>query len=207
MIADFLSVGRFRRLNGSAEISAKARMIFASSIDIEKLLEQKLFDENLYAAISQNMIYLPALRDRKSDILLLAEHFVEKYSKIHHKDIRRISTPAINMMTIYAWPGNVRELENCIERAVISSHDSAISGYNLTPAVRSAYMHRKLPYGEDVDFISIVESFERELITEALKANRGNAAAAARRLNLTERIINYKIKKYSITTSWYKSGR
>ena len=68
-------------------------------------------------------------------------------------------------------------------------------------------MHRKLPYGEDVDFISIVESFERELITEALKANRGNAAAAARRLNLTERIINYKIKKYSITTSWYKSGR
>ena len=111
------------------------------------------------------------------------------------------------MMSIYTWPGNVRELENCIERAVISSHDSAISGYNLTPAVRSAYMHRKLPYGEDVDFISIVESFERELITEALKANRGNAAAAARRLNLTERIINYKIKKYSITTSWYKSGR
>ena len=139
--------------------------------------------------------------------MLLAEHFVEKYGKIHHKDIRRISTPAINMMTIYAWPGNVRELENCIERAVISSHDAAISGYNLTPAVRSAYMHRKLPYGEDVDFISIVESFERELITEALKANRGNAAAAARRLNLTERIINYKIKKYSITTSWYKSGR
>ena len=207
MIADFLSVGRFRRLNGSEEITAKARMIFASSADVEKLLEQKLFDENLYAAISQNMIYLPALRDRKSDILLLAEHFVEKYSKIHRKDIRRISTPAINMMSIYTWPGNVRELENCIERAVISSHDSAISGYNLTPAVRSAYMHRKLPYGEDVDFISIVESFERELITEALKANRGNAAAAARRLNLTERIINYKIKKYSITTSWYKSGK
>lgn len=205
MIADFLSVGRFRRLNGSAEISAKARLIFASSIDIEKLLEQKLFDENLYAAISQTMIYLPALRDRKSDILLLAEHFVEKYSKIYRKDIRRISTPAINMMTIYKWPGNVRELENCIERAVISSHDSAISGYNLTPAVRAAYMHRTLPYGEDVDFISIVESFERELITEALKANRGNAAAAARKLNLTERIINYKIKKYSITTSWYKS--
>ncbi len=207
MIADFLSVGRFRRLNGSEEIPAKARMIFASSADVEKLLEQKLFDENLYAAISQNMIYLPALRDRKSDILLLAEHFVEKYSKIHRKDIRRISTPAINMMSIYTWPGNVRELENCIERAVISSHDSAISGYNLTPAVRAAYMHRKLPYGEDVDFISIVESFERELITEALKANRGNAAAAARRLNLTERIINYKIKKYSITTSWYKSGK
>ncbi len=207
MLADFLSVGHFRRLNGSEEISARVRMVFASSVDIEKLLEQKLFDENLYCAISANMVYLPALRDRKSDILLLAEHFVEKYSKIYRKDIKRISTPAINMMTIYTWPGNVRELENCIERAVISSHDSAISGYNLTPAVRAAYTHRQLPYGEDVDFASIVESFERELITEALKANRGNAAAAARRLNLSERIINYKIKKYAITTSWYKSGK
>ena len=206
MIADFLEIGRFRRLNGTTEVSAKARMIFASSADIEKLVEQKLFDENLYAVISQNMLYIPALRDRKSDILLLAEHFVDKYSKIYRKDIKRISTPAINMLTIYQWDGNVRELEACIKQAVISSRDSTISGYNLSPSVRAAYMHRTLPYGEDVDFPAMIESFERELITEALKANRGNAAAAARTLKISERIINYKIKKYAITPAWYKSG-
>ncbi len=206
-IAEFLASGRFRRINGKLWIESSPRLIFASCADIEKLLESKNFDSALYAAISSDTIHIPSLRDRKSDILLLAEHFLEKFNAAYHKNIKRISTPAINMMTIYSWPGNVRELENCIERAVMNSNDSTISGYNLTPSVRSGYVQKKLPHGEDVDFISMIESFERELITEALKSKRGNAAAAARSLNLTERIMNYKIKKYSITPSWYKGGR
>ena len=111
------------------------------------------------------------------------------------------------MMSIYSWPGNVRELENCIERAVMSSRDSAISGYNLPASIRSSYTRRTLPYGEDIDFNSMVESFERELITEALKISRGNAAKAARHLGITQRIINYKIKRYGIAAAWYKNTK
>ncbi len=208
MLVEFLRDGLFRRMNSKESVKApRVKFVCASCTDIEQLVEKRIFDSELYEIISKNTIHIPALRDRKSDILLLAEHFLDKFNKIYGKNIKRISTPAINMMTIYTWPGNVRELENCMERAVMSSHDSAISGYNLTAAVRSCYMHRSLPYGEDVDFTSMVQSFERELITEALKANRGNAAAAARRLNISERIINYKIKKYAITTSWYKSAK
>ena len=207
LLYEYIATGRFRRMGGETDVAGKARLICASSADIEKMVEQKTFDKNLYLALSKNTLHIPALRDRKSDIVLLAEHFLEKYNKVYGKNIKRISTPAINMLTVYAWPGNVRELENCIERAVMSSNDSAISGYNLTPAVRAGYMHKPTPYGEDVDFNSMVSSFERELITEALKANRGNAAAAARKLNLTERIMNYKIKRYSITAAWYKNSK
>jgi Nif-specific regulatory protein len=207
MLAQYISTGRFKRINGTTEVASKARIIFATSSDIEKLVEQNHFDKDLYLLISKNTLHLPALRDRKTDIVLLAEHFLEKYNKIYGKNIKRISTPAINMLTVYAWPGNVRELENCIERAVMSSNDSAISGYNLTPAVRAGYMNKSTPYGDDTDFCSMIVSFERELITEALKANKGNAAAAARKLNISERVINYKIKQYSITTAWYKNSK
>ncbi len=206
LIASFLKTGTFRRLGGKDEIKPKARIIFASCDDIERLLEKKLFNADFYRRITPNTIHMPSLKDRRSDILLLSEFFLEKFNAIYGKRIKRISTPAINMLTVYSWPGNVRELENCIEHAVVSSNDSAISGYNLSAPVRAAGYgaHRKFPYGEDLDFTSMIQSFERELITEALKANRGNAAAAARKLNISERIINYKIAKYSISTSWFK---
>ncbi len=184
-----------------------ARIICASCLNVEQLIAEKTFDADFYENISKHSIHIPALKDRKSDIVLLAEHFLEKYNAIHSKNIKRISTPAINMMSIYSWQGNVRELENCMERAVMSSNDSAISGYNLPAAVRSSFTKRNLPYGEDIDFNSMVESFERELITEALKISRGNAAKAARHLGITERIINYKIKRYAIAPSWYKNTK
>ncbi len=193
--------------SATKNLQLQARIICASSENIEKLVADGNFDSALYESISKKSIHIPSLKDRKSDIVLLAEHFLEKYNAIHSKNIKRISTPAINMMSIYSWPGNVRELENCMERAVMSSNDSAISGYNLPANVRSSFTKRNIPYGEDIDFNSMVESFERELITEALKISRGNAAKAARRLGLTERIINYKIKRYAIATSWYKNTK
>ena len=203
-----IETGKFVKLGQNTPTNLKARAIFASSLDVEKLVESGAFDKSFYRTISKNCVHIPSLKDRKSDIMLLAEHFLEKFNAAHGKHIKRISTPAINMMSIYSWPGNVRELENCMERAVISSNDSAISGYNLPPAVRSAaYSQRSLPYGEDIDFESMVESFERELITEALKFSRGNAADAARKLGLTQRIINYKIKRYAIVPSWYKNTK
>ncbi len=207
LLANAILTSKFVRLGESKPAQVRTRVICASSLDVEDLVIKNKFDKNLYDIISKNSIHIPSLKDRKSDIVLLAEHFLEKYNKIHSKNIKRISTPAINMMSIYSWPGNVRELENCIERAVMSSHDSAISGYNLPASVRSSYTRRTLPYGEDIDFNSMVESFERELITEALKITRGNAAKAARHLDITQRIINYKIKHYGISPSWYKNTK
>ncbi len=206
-LAQALMAESFVKLGENKQTKLKARIICASCENVEKLVESGEFDASLYAAVSKNSIHIPSLKDRKSDIVLLAEHFLEKFNAVHAKNIKRISTPAINMMSIYSWPGNVRELENCMERAVMSSNDSAISGYNLPPAVRASFSDRTLPYGEDIDFNSMVESFERELITEALKISKGKAAVAARRLGLTQRIINYKIKHYGISPAWFKNTR
>ena len=206
-LSRYLKTSKFSRSNTSETVSSKARLVFASAADVEVLVEEGKFLPSLYSEISKNSVHIPSLSDRKSDIILLAEYFLEKYNAAYRKNIRRISTPAINMMTLYPWPGNVRELENCVERAVISSSDSAISGHNLPFAIRSFCKGKNalVSRAEDVDFTSLVRSFERELITEALKENRGNAAAAARDLHITERIINHKIKRYAVTPSWYKA--
>lgn len=207
MLSDYIRTGTFRRINGKTDITARVRVICASSADIEKMLSDGTFDRALYEQIAPQSIHIPALRDRKSDILLLAEHFLEKYNAIYKKNIKRISSPAGNMLIIYPWKNNVRELENCIERAVMSTHDDAISGYNLPKEIRSAYTTRKLPFGEEADFGAMKEAFERDLISEALRSTRGNAAAAARILNLSQRILNYKIKNYSINTAWFKNQK
>ena len=96
------------------------------------------FREDLYYRLNVFPIHLPPLRERRSDIILLADHFLQKYSKAYSKDIKRLSTSAINMMMAYHWPGNVRELENCIERAVITSTDGVVHGYNLPPSLQTS---------------------------------------------------------------------
>lgn len=196
--------GTFKREGGSHEIKNRARFIFASCAEIEELETLAAFKLDFFRNLINDAIYIPALKDRKSDILLLSEYFLDKFNSMYSKKIKRISTPAINMLTVYTWPGNVRELENCIEHAVDSSDDSAISGYDLSAQVRANYSNKDV-HGEDSDFSSMVQSFERELITEALKVSGGKAAAAARKLGLSVRIINYKIKKYSIVPAWYKA--
>ena len=153
-------------------------------------------------------IHLPDLINRRSDIMLLADFFLEKYNRRHNRHIRRISTPAINMMMAYHWPGNVRELENCIERAVLTSTDDVIHSYCLPPSLQTSTSlvpdDRRPASGDNADFHTLVASFERELIVDALKRNRGNVAAAARALHISARIARYKIARYGITPEWYK---
>jgi Nif-specific regulatory protein len=140
-------------------------------------------------------IVLPPLRERKDDILLLADHFVAKYAQRLSKDVRRISTQAINMMTAYHWPGNVRELENCVEYAVLLSRDNVIHGHNLPPTLQ-------MPDADDntqVDSLKHrVAILEKDMIVDALKSCHGSINAAARRLGITARMVRYKIKKLRI---------
>ena len=140
-------------------------------------------------------IFVPPLRERKPDVMALSDHFLEKYAREHGKNIRRISTPAIDMLMSYHWPGNVRELENTMERAVLVCDGNVIHGHHLPPTLQTAEASgtiTKVALGE------AVASYEKDMIQDALKTTRGNRAKAARLLHATERIINYKIKNYGI---------
>jgi Nif-specific regulatory protein len=154
-----------------------------------------LFRHDLYYRVNVFPIVLPPLRERKDDILLLADHFVAKYAQKLGKDVRRISTQAINMMAAYHWPGNVRELENCIEYAVLLSRDCVIHGHNLPPTLQ-------MPDADDntqVDSLKHrVAILEKDMIVDALKSCHGSINAAARRLGITARMVRYKIKKLRI---------
>ena len=126
----------FQRVGSNKTVKADVRIIAATNRDLEAAVEAETFRQDLYYRINVVPIFLPPLRDRKDDILLLADHFVEKYSEQMGKIVRRISTPAINMMFAYHWPGNVRELENCIEHAVLLTTDGVIHGHNLPPTLQ-----------------------------------------------------------------------
>ena len=131
---------------------------------------------------------MPALRERKSDVLLITEHFIEKYSKETGKEIARISTPAIDMLTQYHWPGNVRELENCIERAVLLCEDGVIHAHHLPPSLQTGQETGTMPI---VSLEGAVANLEKEMIIDALKNTRGNIKNSAELLKT--RITSYNV--------------
>lgn len=196
---------QFERVGGDKTLSVNVRVITATSSDLEKLMGEGRFREDLFYRLNVFPILLPPLRERRTDIMMLADHFVRKYAKLYGREIKRISTAAINMMMAYHWPGNVRELENCIERAVLTSTDNVIHGYSLPPSLQTSEQTGtpSIP-AEGANLKALVENYEREIIIDSLKRNRGNAAACARDLQTTQRIINYKIKQLAIEPSDFK---
>lgn len=203
----FLQERTYYRVGGNEEHKADVRIISATSRNLEEMIKEGKFREDLYYRLSVFPIFMPALRNRKCDITTLAQYFLEKFNTLHSKSIVRISTPAINMISSYYWPGNVRELENCMEYAVLNTSDNVINGYNLPPALQTAQSTDSAiinEYDENSDYETLVGNFEKEIIIEALKANKGNATSAARHLKTTSRIILYKIKKLGIDPDLYK---
>ncbi len=144
---------------------------------------------------------MPPLRERKTDILLLADCFLERYSKENNKDIRRFSTPAIDMLMNYHWPGNVRELENCIERSVLLCEEGVIHSYHLPPTLQTGTESDTLPA---LSLEEAVANLEREMIIDALKNTRGNITEASRILKTTVRKFAYKSGKYHIDYRNYR---
>lgn len=191
----------FERLGGTETIKANVRLLTATNKNLEAAIVDGSFREDLFYRLNVFSIFLPPLRERKSDILLLAENFVEKYEREHGKHIKRLSTPAIDMLTSYHYPGNVRELENAIERAVLACEGGVIHGHHLPPTLQTAEITDTVTR---VSLTAAVEAFERDLILDALKTTRGNGAKAAKMLDTTERILGYKIKKYRIEPRRFK---
>jgi Nif-specific regulatory protein len=194
----------FERVGGTDTIKTDVRVIAATNRDLEELIAEGEFRQDLYYRLNVFSIHVPPLRERKTDILLLADHFVERYSEANHKHIRRISTPAIDMLISYHWPGNVRELENVIERAVLLSDDDVIHGFHLPPTLQTAEESGTALVGT---LDATLDNVEREIIVDALKSSRGNMAKAARSLGMTERVMGLRIKKHGIEPRRFRSSK
>jgi Nif-specific regulatory protein len=189
------------RVGGYETIKVDVRVIAATNKNLERAVEDGSFRGDLYYRLNVFPIYMPPLRERKTDLLLLSDHFLEKYATENRKDIRRFSTPAIDMLMQYHWPGNVRELENCIERAVLLCEEGVIHSYHLPPTVQTAEESDTLP-GRSLE--DTVGALERELIVDALKTTRGNMAKAAQLVQSTERKFAYKARKYGVDYRRYR---
>ncbi len=185
----------FERLGGTETIKTNVRIIVATNKNLEDQIKDGVFREDLYYRINVFPIYLPPLRERKDDIMQLADFFLEKSSSENNKHITRISTPAIEMLTSYHWPGNIRELENCIERAVLLCDGEVIRSEHLPPSLQMIGKTERVA-GQSLP--EIIANKERELIIDALKKSGGRQRNAAKELGITERILGYKIKKYAI---------
>ena len=190
------------RLGGPAPRPVDVRVVAATHVDLERAVAAGRFREDLFYRLNVFPIYVPPLRERKSDVLLLADTFLERYGRKHGKPMRRISTPAIDMLMSYHWPGNVRELENCVERAVILSMDGVVHGHHLPPTLQTAAASGTNLSGS---LEMMMGSYEREILVEALKSTRGNMARAARALGTTARIFSYRTRKLEIDPRDYRT--
>jgi Nif-specific regulatory protein len=189
------------RLGGTKTIKVNIRLIAAANQDLVRAVEKHRFREDLFYRLNVYPIYLPPLREREADVLLLADYFLEKYAEEYHKEVKRISSSAIDALVQYHWPGNVRELENCMERAVLLCDDQVIRSYHFPPTLQTAEetgAHKTQSLKEALD------NFERDLLINSLKSRSGNMRQAAKALQTTERIFGYKVKKHAIDPKQYR---
>ncbi len=192
----------FERLGGTETIRTNIRLIAATNKDLEQAIAAGEFREDLYYRLNVFSIFVPPLRERKPDVLLLADYFLEKFSREHSKSVKRIATPAIDMLSSYHWPGNVRELANVIERAVVVCDAQVVHAHHLPPTLQTAEASGTVQTSTLRDSM---EAFEKDALLDALKSARGNRAKAARLLATTERIFNYRVRKYGIDWRRFKA--
>jgi Nif-specific regulatory protein len=194
---------QFQPLGTSRMVKVNVRIIVATNRNLEKDSSSGKFRPDLYYRLNVFPIYMPPLRERGSDIILLADFFVEKYASQLKRTLKRISTPAIDLLLAYHWPGNVRELENCIERATLLAGGDTIESVHLPPSLQMKVIasHSK----KQGTLASLISTYERSLIVDALKDAGGNQSRAARRMGTTKRIIQYKVEKYGIDVERFKT--
>lgn len=186
----------FERVGGAELIKVDVRVISATNRDLEEVMKKGEFREDLFYRLSVFPIKLPALRERREDIPLLAAHFLKKYSDQENKKVEGISSDALELLMAYNWPGNVRELENAIERAVVLTNEAEIAAKELPPAVRS--IGEKKIYESDNTLSSWIEKLEEDALRQALLENEGNISKTAKKLGIGRATIYRKAKKYGL---------
>jgi len=191
----------FERVGGNKPIKVDIRIIAATNKDLSSMVKEGSFREDLYYRLNVFPIMIPPLRERGSDIIIIAEHFVSHFAKKFGKEVKRISTPVQDMLLSYAWPGNVRELENVIERAVILSEDNVLHGYDLPLSLQKPLLSGTTFKN---GLSAKLDAVEYEMIVEALTLHKGNMSAAASELGLTRRMLGLRMENFSIN---YKKFR
>ena len=195
---------RFRRVGGVDEIEADIRVIAATNQDLAKMVAEGRFREDLFYRINVIPVRLPALRDRREDIPLLADHFLQKYTAQMGKSIAGVSKGAMDLLLKYEWPGNIRELENVIERAVALEGTPSILSESLPEHIRGASPAASRSPGsaplpeKGFDLEQHVQEIERGYIAEALKTAGGVQVRAAELLGMSFRSFRYYAKKYNL---------
>jgi two-component system response regulator AtoC len=190
----------FERVGGTETLKMSARLITATNRNLEELVSQKKFREDLFYRLNVVPIRLPSLRERREDIPLLVNHFITKYSLDAKKKIKGITKEAIELLTEYDWPGNIRELENIIERAIVMTNHTVLNLSDFSPFFidkRPSENYEKKDK-RTKSLIDLVENFEKEIIIEILNKCNGNITQAAKNLNINRTTLRYKLEKYGL---------
>jgi Nif-specific regulatory protein len=189
----------FERVGGQKSIKVDVRLLAATSRDLEKLVSEGLFREDLYYRLNVIPIFLPSLRDRREDIPILIEHFLRRFNQENKKETT-LSKDALSLLTSYEWPGNVRELENTIERLVVMAKGKTIETEDLPLGIREQYLKSKYKGFNREALPMTIEEIEKTRIISALQHCGWVQSRASRMLGITPRQMGYKIKKYNIET-------
>jgi transcriptional regulator with PAS, ATPase and Fis domain len=194
----FLEDRTFRRIGGSKVMSVDVRIVSATNKDLLKAIDDKSFRNDLYYRLQVIPIFLPPLRERKDDIILLAKYFIEHYCREFNKHVRSISNMAEKLLVEYHWPGNIRELKNVIERALILGSEETLLLEHLPLEIVARASSTVAPVAtfklppEGVD----IEEVEKELIRQALEISDWNQSKAAKKLSLGIDAFRYRMKKF-----------
>jgi two-component system NtrC family response regulator len=189
----------FERIGGNETIKVDVRLVAATNRDLEKAMKDGSFREDLYYRLNVVTVAIPPLRDRKEDIPALMEHFIKKYSMENKKKITGVTSEARDLLMRYSYPGNVRELENIIERAVVLAKIETITSGDLPLPLKTVASEEKICVAKsDGSLTDTLETLERGIIMEAMKAAGGVQTHAAEKLGISERVLRYKLKKYKI---------
>ena len=190
---------QFERVGGNETIEVDVRIVAATNRNLEEMIQQGSFREDLFYRLNVICIPIPPLRKRKDDISLLISHFVDKYAKQSDKEIEGVSREAMDFLMKYDYPGNVRELENAIERAVVMVRGTLVATDDLPIHLRSIQSEDDPSYEADGRSLpGTLENLERHLIADALAKTGGNQSKAAGILGISERNLRYRLKKYGI---------
>ncbi len=199
---------KFTPVGGNREVKTTTRIIAATNRNLEKMMADGTFREDLFYRLNVMPIFLPNLRDRLDDIEALAQHFIKKFARQHARNITGINPDALDMLKSYRWPGNIRELENVVERAFIVENGNLITVDSLPESIRltpkdSAEKTASVGYSGPLDFDAFKEGMEKEFIVSALKANQGRINQTVAQANIPKNTLLRKIRKYGINVKDY----
>jgi DNA-binding NtrC family response regulator len=199
-----------RRVGGTKDITVNVRIISATNQNLDRMVQEGQFREDLYYRLKVVPLWVPPLRERKEDILPLSRLFMDRYAKQFKKGFREISPAAERMLVDYPWPGNIRELRNLFERTVLLESGETLEPQNLKLAPRprtggeatigqrvDEYLNGTLPQG-GIPFESVIEELERALILRASYATKWNQSRTAELLNLKRDKLRYRMKLYAL---------